>query len=660
MENRDEIAARLPEPRDDEPSSLRDDIVDELADHLQCAAGREAAARHVQGDETGKDAVASAVLDRFGDPSVVARSLWFEGMKEKLMTQRLTIATLLFVFAVTMGMCLVTWRNMASLPIRNAQLEQANAELLQELRALTAATDVAPGSSGAPAEWSHLQVKCVLDTPDGPPVKQVRVQLTSDSESSSRMPPFDEQTDEQGLIDFGQVLFGSYRMDMTAPCGVTLSRQLSVHPGRSKQETIVCPSQGTAPVHLNLVKKGLSEVPDRLREKLWWKLTLYAQSTDGWTNCTGSCVIYITPQGQYAVVPWTIGQPAVEMTIRQPQENPFWEANDITAFSYANHLDLTGTVNLPLGRYIIACSSICMQSSSDESGQTLVEMFSEASSAQVDSPTVGMAYINAGPNQSEPVTIEVTANPDRIRRIHLAANMPENKEFVSIGAEVPDGLESGTSVDVSIRFAADDGGLAPPLKVLSSVTVASVTPRQSSQPDVPRTMLMLSEEEAGIVDLARTTGRLIVSRHQTHDSAEPSIADSPFRTLLMRAQELEVPDDMELVAVAVPDETGGDEMGEPETAEVLAAGTYVRLTANVPALQTYNSIVTAPQGEIYWHANEFEPLLMQAVAATPREFQPGYCVYLLQARKQDQATQLRLRMHEARVEQISAEPDSFR
>ena len=661
MENRDEIAAGFPEPRDDEPSSLRDDIVDELADHLQCAAGREWLERRRQGDEAGEGAVSSAVLERFGDPSAVARNLWFEGMKEKLMTQRLTIATLLLIFAVTMGMCLVTWRSMASLPARNAQLEQANAELLQELRSLMESKKADAGHQGAPAEWSHLEVKCVLDASDGPPANQARVQLTSDSDSTSRMPPFDEQTDEQGLIDFGQVLFGSYRLDVTAPCGATLSRQLSVHPGRSKQETIVCPSEATAPVDLNVVKKGLNKLPEELREKLWWKLSLYAQPTDGWTNGTVHCTIYITPQGQYAVLPSTNSQAANEVAIlHQSQDDPFWHANDIFAYSYANPLELTDTVNLPIGHYTLSMSGICMQSSADESGRTFVETFRRQPSAPGIYPADVMQLVTATPNQPESVTIEVTADPDQVRRIHLVANMPEGMKCVSMYAEVPDGLESGELVDVSVRLPANDGGLAAPLRILSSVTLASVSPSRSTQPTFPETVLALSDEEAGILTLARFTGRLTVTRHASQGSDQPRIAGSPFRELNKRAQELYQPDDLQLMAVPVLADIADDEMSESTSTQAPTVGAYVRVTAKVPLGHSYNTIVMIPQGPRSWAEQESDPLLVQGVADTPDAFRPRYQVYLLQARKQDHPFPNGVRIHEARVERIASESTSSR
>ncbi len=261
------------------------------------------------------------------------------------MTQRLTIATLLLVFVVTMGMCLATWRSMASLPARNAQLEQANAELLEELRSLmTSRADT--DYSGPPSERSHLQVRCVLDTPDGPPAEQVRVQLESD-------------------------------------------------------------------------------------------------------------------------------------------------------------------------------------------------------------------------------------------------------------------------------------------------------------------------EETGILNLARFTGRLTITPHEPQGSESPRIADSPFRELNQRARALGLPDETKLIAVPALSEAVDDETPESTSAKEPTVGAYVKLAGKVPLGHSYNTIVTIPQGPRSWAEKETDPLLMQGIAHTPKEFRPRYQVYLLQAGNQEQEMQLTGRMHEVRVEQVAAGPASL-
>src|SRR5712675_1973147 len=80
-----DTADELPAPRDDEPSSLRQDIADELADHLQSSLAREL---HFTPEES---TAKQTILDRFGDPRRIARRLWFDALQEKIMSQRLQL-----------------------------------------------------------------------------------------------------------------------------------------------------------------------------------------------------------------------------------------------------------------------------------------------------------------------------------------------------------------------------------------------------------------------------------------------------------------------------------------------------------------------------------------------------------------------------------------
>jgi uncharacterized protein (TIGR03067 family) len=127
-----DLLADLPEPRDDEPSSLRTDISDELADHLQCAFRREVL----------KDGDAAAAqrraLDRFGDPKKLARRLWRQAMWSRIMRQRI-VSGLQWMVAV-MAMLIsgaVFWQQSQLL----AELRQARQEDAAERQALTAKLD---------------------------------------------------------------------------------------------------------------------------------------------------------------------------------------------------------------------------------------------------------------------------------------------------------------------------------------------------------------------------------------------------------------------------------------------------------------------------------------------------------------------------------------
>src|SRR5258708_17540740 len=163
-----EIADDLPAPRDDEPASLRQDIADELADHLQSSFSREL---HFTPEET---AAKQTVLDRFGDPRRVARQLWFDAMKEKLMSQRLNLVLSSLMTGACLGaLALMGMMLRESRLATQALLEQsraANAALLDKL-ALLAARAAAPAGGGTAETvgWELVQNPAPHEAPRGAP-----------------------------------------------------------------------------------------------------------------------------------------------------------------------------------------------------------------------------------------------------------------------------------------------------------------------------------------------------------------------------------------------------------------------------------------------------------------------------------------------------------
>ena len=99
----DDITGELPAQRDDEPEHLRQNTADELSDHLRCALNREL---HVtQNEQQAKQ----NVLSRFGNVNRIARKLWFDWMKEKIMTQRLNLAMTSLMTVVCIVLCFFVW-----------------------------------------------------------------------------------------------------------------------------------------------------------------------------------------------------------------------------------------------------------------------------------------------------------------------------------------------------------------------------------------------------------------------------------------------------------------------------------------------------------------------------------------------------------------------
>jgi hypothetical protein len=176
MDSRETLWACLPPRRPDEPAGLRQDIVDELSDHLACAYHREL----LRGAESG--AARARAWEQFGDPAAVARRLWLDAMKGKVMAQRLLVAALLVFMAACAGTVGLAWHWMnqdqllksraaaeASETNRRlvealAQSQATNQEMLKQMRDMSEAIRH-PSSP----DWNPVIFKLAEETPDGPP-----------------------------------------------------------------------------------------------------------------------------------------------------------------------------------------------------------------------------------------------------------------------------------------------------------------------------------------------------------------------------------------------------------------------------------------------------------------------------------------------------------
>ncbi len=158
-----EITTRLPPRHEDEPESLRQDIVDEILDHLQCGLRRELLIQG--GDEA---SAKERVLRRFGDPREIARKLWFQAMWSKIMSQRIAVGSALFsmlVCAVLVGM--MGWM-LHQQQLSAAQQQRANTELMERIVGLIKPSQQTETYTDSEPRKSHLQVKVTVDTEDGP------------------------------------------------------------------------------------------------------------------------------------------------------------------------------------------------------------------------------------------------------------------------------------------------------------------------------------------------------------------------------------------------------------------------------------------------------------------------------------------------------------
>ena len=214
----DELAAHLPPPVDEEPPALGRDILDELADHLACAERRE---RRRGGDDAD---VRRRVLQRFGDPSRIARRLWLDAMKERLMQQRIMLATNVLLALTCIVLCVVALTALR----QNARLGEAIVARL---------ATVAPAPAAADSIWAHATV--VVNTADGRAIPGLRVSLNGSPFNAGESESVRARLDEDGRYAFGPIRPGKYELRMTdGSRGLTVTRHVTLYPGEQDMEPI--------------------------------------------------------------------------------------------------------------------------------------------------------------------------------------------------------------------------------------------------------------------------------------------------------------------------------------------------------------------------------------------------------------------------------------
>lgn len=245
MDDRDALTAGLPSRRDDEPDGLRDDIVDELADHLACAYRREIL-RGVDGETARR-----RVLERFGHPAAVARRLWLDAMRGRIMTQRVLVVCCLVLTTICIAMAFLMLsqsiyaqrmlaREMAVAEANRRAAEEARKQMLEQLAAISKAKD-GPQSSG----WIPVTFKLTKETPDGPPAAGFHVSLGRGTGGASKPEAIQRVSGESGMVDFGVVQPGDWEYFLTREIDHravwTTTGQVNVPLVYRIEKTIVCP-----------------------------------------------------------------------------------------------------------------------------------------------------------------------------------------------------------------------------------------------------------------------------------------------------------------------------------------------------------------------------------------------------------------------------------
>jgi HAAS len=258
-----DLAADLPPPNADEPASLRRDILDELADHLACAARQEAlrAELDTDGETPDEQTIADRVLARFGDPRRIARRLWFDAMKGRLMMQKLTAAFAAVAAVGAIAGCVLLWTAMdatrstlAEAIAENRKERQAAEEADRENRLATekanramlaqiASLEAKSTSERRRLEWKALKLQLVHSSKGNPPAKGLYVWLKGQPYGASEKQEIPMRSDSKGFVDFGEIRLGRYEVTVMTAWNARREFSLNLLSRSPELPTIVCPSE---------------------------------------------------------------------------------------------------------------------------------------------------------------------------------------------------------------------------------------------------------------------------------------------------------------------------------------------------------------------------------------------------------------------------------
>ncbi len=250
----------FPPRRDDEPSSLRQDIIDELSDHFVCALNRELLKNP---DER---LARKRVLERFGDPIKVARQLWLEAMKEKVMSQRILVGISAVMAVCCIAVVGIAWSMMK-------QSEQVNLKLLERLAVMEeqprdAGTqqiltqleqlkaEQAAQSESSSQEMNPITFQLIQKEEGGKPAVGFSGDLAKLDDSGVRVSfRVTAESGPDGRLEFGKLPWGKYNMTLRAPWREEYTTGiLTTIPGRKFEQTIYCPDEapGKVPVQFQV------------------------------------------------------------------------------------------------------------------------------------------------------------------------------------------------------------------------------------------------------------------------------------------------------------------------------------------------------------------------------------------------------------------------
>lgn len=169
-------------------------------------------------------------LEKFGDPRLMARRLWWQAMRSRIMSQRLALVVQVCTLAACAALVFVAWQ------MQEGQRTQQEA-FLAALAKLTEPRETKPAT---PPE-TRLAVQFKTSSPDQkfPEPASLTIRGTHLSNNEVRSERYFGP--ESGLIDFGRIPPGAYSLGLQTQFGYS-TRQIEVNAGESHVEEFTLPN----------------------------------------------------------------------------------------------------------------------------------------------------------------------------------------------------------------------------------------------------------------------------------------------------------------------------------------------------------------------------------------------------------------------------------
>ncbi len=244
----------FPPRRDDEPTSLRQDIIDELSDHFACALNRELL------KNPDEQLARRRVLEQFGNPVSIARQLWLEAMKERIMSQRIMTG-----LSAVMAVCCI-----AVVGIAWSMMQESRAFNLQMLEQFKQAQERSAVQERG--DLYGIQFQLVQQGSEDQPAVGFQGTLTKYEEQTPLF-TLDAVSDKTGLLDFGKLPWGKYQLELQAPWSEKMETlSLITIPGEVMKKRSF--------VRLKLLRKRKFNFRSTGKMHLWMKNIIYCSIFD--------------------------------------------------------------------------------------------------------------------------------------------------------------------------------------------------------------------------------------------------------------------------------------------------------------------------------------------------------------------------------------------